>query len=257
MKATAILLFLIAASALGQSDADLLDRYKLPLLGYVTSVSSQQRGVKASRTQTTPTENVYTDERARFIVSVDARSIGLILQNTTDSSARVLWDEASYVDGSETSHRILHGGTKLVDRQAAQPPSIVPPGAKLEDTLYPVENVLWRNGTWMLVPLFDNHALGETLRILLPVDFGGETYEYLFTFVLRPDQRAANQLRQLAKITVGQRREQILSLLGEPDAREVPNSDKSVEIWEYRAYRPGFTKISFTNGVVSDVNRNP
>jgi len=82
---------------------------------------------------------------------------------------------------------VIHKGVKLADRQASKPPSMVPPKAKIEDIIVPVENVEFANGEWLTHDLFLNgptalKMVGQDFSIFMPLEIGGTTKNYNFAF---------------------------------------------------------------------------
>lgn len=141
-----------------------------------------------------PTEpNVFEDDRIRIAWQPGVSQLGFALINKTDSSVRVLWDDASYVDVQGRTDRVMHQGIKFADRSASMPPTSIMHGATLDDVIAPVSNVYWRQGYgggdvggWQSRPLLTAApAANSTIKVLLPIESNGKVTEYVFIFGVR------------------------------------------------------------------------
>jgi len=146
----------------------------------------------------------FEDELVKIIWLPSARDVSFILTNKTTHSIKIIWDEASYVDEYGANHRVIHSGTKYLDRNQPQPPSVVVRGAILTDLVYPSDYVYWKRGGrgrwgsaggWEEKPLFPTSAYnveqlrakadghrGKTFQVLLPLEVEGVINEYIFLF---------------------------------------------------------------------------
>lgn len=144
--------------------------------------------------------NDYNDNGVRISPYITPDDITVWIRNDTQSSIKVLWDDAAFIDGEGISHRIIHTGTKYIDKEKAQVPSVVAQSSEINDSLYPVDYVILNNtssGTigWSKQPLLDltqkyrskEEALNviaciNSLKLLLPIEYNGIKKEYLFSF---------------------------------------------------------------------------
>jgi hypothetical protein len=97
---------------------------------------------------------------------------------------RLDWDQMAYVDLDGSSHRVIHKGVRLMQKDAPQPPSTVAPGSSVEDFLYPSDKVSWDSsiGEWMEAPIWPSmQSPGQTFGIFMPIAVNGNVKNYLFT----------------------------------------------------------------------------
>lgn len=146
--------------------------------------------------------NTYSDEYVTLSpsASVSGSQIDLTIVNNHSSSIRILWDDAAFIDNEGSSHRIIHMGIKLIDKEKAQVPSVIPAGARLEDTIAPVDGLTLIDGNWSIAlpnyNKFDNMNSAENTlqlyktnpyytetKLLLPIEIDGKKIEYTLTFV--------------------------------------------------------------------------
>jgi hypothetical protein len=109
------------------------------------------------------------------------------LRNKGDGPIRIDWNSVALVDTAGRSHGVIHTGVKLVDRTAPKAPTIVPPGASIEDEITPVDNVDLVDGNWVtqnLLPsgFHSGQVIGKDLTVFLPLDVDGKTENRSFVF---------------------------------------------------------------------------
>src|SRR5882672_5126752 len=75
----------------------------------------------------------FEDNMVRILWVVGKTRINFLLQNKTDYSIKIPWDEAAYVDELGRSHRVMHSGVKYTDRDRSQPPSVIVRKGSIED----------------------------------------------------------------------------------------------------------------------------
>lgn len=148
----------------------------------------------------------YEDDIVRVEWFVDVRSVtsfpeynglNFEIHNKSKSTIKIIWDEAVYIDEFGNSHRVMHKGTKFVDRNERQPETIIPRGAKSTDTVIPSQNVHFVDGQYggwraePLLPAFFPHKEAEVkakeysekvVKVLLPLEHGESKTDYVFIF---------------------------------------------------------------------------
>jgi len=155
----------------------------------------------------------FEDDMVRILWFVGSTRISFLLQNKTDFSIKIPWDEAAYVDESGRSHRVMHSGVKYTDRDKPQPPSVIVRKGSIEDIVYPTDYVSWSSGTrysagsWDEKPLLlamDFHGqylkgryasltefeeavnknIGKQIQVLLPLQIQDVIHDYIFSFTV-------------------------------------------------------------------------
>ncbi|MEC4890964.1 MAG: hypothetical protein RI101_12995 [Nitrospira sp.] len=139
------------------------------------------------------------DQLLRIVWTGPDAQLGFELLNKVDGPFKILWDETAYVDIGGQTHRVIHSGVKLVDRNSPQPPSVIPSKGRLSDMAYSSDNVTFSQyGGWSQMPMFPctregyvcndlNRKLvtahtGLDYRVLLPIQVGKDTFPYTFVF---------------------------------------------------------------------------
>ncbi len=169
------------------------DRMKLttPLLSIflttlcINCVKSFEYTIKltAPKAATTAT---FEDQNISAEMSLFDEAIAVKIKNKTNAAIQVNWDSVSFVDIRGKSNRVIHTGVRLMDRDKPQAPSVIAPGAILEDEITPVDNIHLESEGWKTEPLMpnlgenQNSYVGKTLAIFLPLEINGKKKEYNF-----------------------------------------------------------------------------
>jgi hypothetical protein len=131
----------------------------------------------------------YSDEFIDILFMVEKTQIAFDMQNKTDKGIKINWDELSYISPTGKSMRFIHSGIRLIDRNAPQAPTIVPPNSRISDILIPSEHIYYVSGEyggWHELDLFygDDKAVyeGKEFSVYMPLEIKGDRKEYTFTF---------------------------------------------------------------------------
>ena len=153
-----------------------------PQTGILDWISNLWRGSTESPDLT------YEDSSLAIAFSVNPEHAMFQMQNRSSKSITLDWNQIAFIDETGKSHKVLHSGVKYADMNSAQPPTLIPPGARVEDVLFPTDyvNFTTYNG-WKENPLLPsgpaaNSYKGKTLGMYLPINIGGEVRDYRFTF---------------------------------------------------------------------------
>lgn len=141
----------------------------------------------------------YSDEYVTLVPNVVESQIELMIINNHSSSIRVLWDSAAFIGGDGVAQRVIHTGVKLIDKDKAQVPSVIPAGSRINDIIVPVDGIEFVNGQWTYLPfikrVFSNIESAESLlsvynstplhtqmTVLLPIETDKGKIEYTMIF---------------------------------------------------------------------------
>jgi len=142
------------------------------------------------------TKYSYEDDMIKIVWLPLTKQFAFTVQNKTDHSIKIIWDEAVYVDENGSSCRVMHSGVKYTERSNPQPPTVIVKKANISDIILPTDNVYYVRGQgWNTRPLFRNWAntpeeldtltkkfIGKTVQILLPLQIEETINEYIFSF---------------------------------------------------------------------------
>jgi hypothetical protein len=121
------------------------------------------------------------------------KQVAFTLKNKTDNPIKVDWDQVSYVDPEGKSHKAMHQGIRFIERDRSQSPTTIPPGATLEDFVYPSDAVTMIGNEWstpMLFPAAPKAAAfkGKSFSVFMPLEVNGATKNYNFVFAIEDIQ---------------------------------------------------------------------
>jgi hypothetical protein len=137
--------------------------------------------------------------KAQFLFGYS--QIGLLLENKSEHTMKINWDNAAWVNPEGVSSRVIHSGVRLMDRNSPQSPSIIVRNGKLTDIIIPSDNIYYESGQyggWRYLGLIHhtnvmsmdmqaelskaNSYIGKTCGVLLPIEMEGVQNDYIFTF---------------------------------------------------------------------------
>jgi hypothetical protein len=137
-------------------------------------------------------ETVFKDSIAEFSFQFYSDSIDLSIKNISKLQKPIIvfWDKMTYVDENKIAKRVIHGNIKIIDKMSVQIPSIIPPDSKIEDTLFPVDNISYdlKNG-WVFSPIFKyNYTkgfykyFGKNIGLYISLEHDSTVLDYYFVF---------------------------------------------------------------------------
>jgi hypothetical protein len=142
---------------------------------------------------------LFEDEVIRILWYPEAKMEGMLFEllNKSDYTARIVWDQSSFVDVAGNNHRVMHSGVKFIDRNASQVPSTIIKKGTLKDGFFPTDYVSFERG-WRKFPIagqlgadsieeartISQSYLGKSFRFLMPFQVQDRFYEYIFTFTI-------------------------------------------------------------------------
>jgi len=141
-----------------------------------------------------PDNMSFDDAFLSFKFSIDPKGIACSIRNKTGDPISVNWNVISYVDSSGDAHKVMHSGIRLVDKEAPQTPTLIPPTARISETLFPIDYILSGSGGLTQTPLWpdtgyvskdESHLKtleGSTFSIFMPIEVGGKSKNYSFVF---------------------------------------------------------------------------
>lgn len=96
------------------------------------------------------------------------------LVNKLQQPITVEWDRCAFVDADGVSHRVIHAGVRLMNRDQPQAPSVVGALGRIEDLIIPTDYVAFVDGRWIN-------------RVYLPIDPAAKGKKYSFIVAILVD----------------------------------------------------------------------
>jgi hypothetical protein len=162
--------------------------------GFFLSMAKAKTDFTVTLVKPTPNDALQFEDAsflAEFRLSKTAINFGIL--NKGELVARLDWNQAAFVDWTGRSHSVIHQGVKFADKGAAMPPTVIPPGSRIEDGILPADNVSMGTRSWITEDLLPSGAagaalLGKTFGVFLPIIVDGKTLDYSFTFRVKAVQ---------------------------------------------------------------------
>jgi hypothetical protein len=149
-------------------------------------------GAKYTITMTAPSVSEsprYEDDVLAVVFKTSEAQLDFTLKNKTGDPLKIDWNQFAFVDADGKSMKVIHGGVKLADKGASLPPTIIPPGANIDEMVAPSEYVSFVGGVaagWRHRPIFPDFPAaarlkGKTFSVFMPVEANGIVKNYMFT----------------------------------------------------------------------------
>jgi len=116
-------------------------------------------------------------------LNIKSGIISFTIQNKSAKPISLVWDESAFINAVGHSMKIVPGTVRIMDRNSAQPPSMIAPGTSLAVTVIPSENVTYDDGQWTTAPLCESN---EVVGLYLMVKVGDTRKPQKFTFNEHP-----------------------------------------------------------------------
>jgi hypothetical protein len=161
---------------------------------------------------------MFEDKMIRISWLPSPVELRFLVENKTNHSLKILWNEAAFICQKGKTHRVMHAGVKYIDRNEPQLPTVIEGKEAIEDYIYPVDYVTYSSDGWIERPLmgagwsvkplfpyskkggdpqeFLNNAkshIGKTMKVLLPVQSEEKSHYYTFTFKVNDVNLAPKQ----------------------------------------------------------------
>lgn len=128
----------------------------------------------------------FEDNIITIVWREEQQTFFFALQNKTDNTMRVLWDECVITNFDGFIERVLHKGADLDALKQSQQPSIIPSKAKLLDFVCSEQCFgKRRSPTGYGGTDYDEAMVGKQMRLTLPLQVGNTTYTYTFILTMK------------------------------------------------------------------------
>ena len=164
---------------------------------------------KISETEEMGYKYKFEDQTIKTLWFPTPKQVLFSLENKTDRSIKIIWEEVTYICEKGRSHRVIHMGVKYESRNVKQMPAVINPWTKVKEFIYPADYVSYVDdrwaerpgwsGLWVEKPLFIhtrkggdankflNKAkknIGKKIQVLLPIESENVKKIYRFTFLI-------------------------------------------------------------------------
>jgi hypothetical protein len=98
------------------------------------------------------------NENFAIAPTFNVHGVGLEFRNTSTDVIEVAWDQSVYIDEDGNSSRLIKGNVTFAEKDRPQPNTVIPPGTKLQETVFPIDHIRQVDGKWKQVPLLPETA---------------------------------------------------------------------------------------------------
>lgn len=127
----------------------------------------------------------WTFTYTNLSLAVPVVALGIDLKNKSEETIEIDWNRSTIVDRAGKVHGIIHKGVKIADRGSAMPPSVIPPGAILEDYVYPTDLFFFSREWWGGV-FFEDLEPGQSVSVSLNIKIREQSTKRFVFQVLPP-----------------------------------------------------------------------
>lgn len=173
-------------------ETDLSGKY-ISLLNKVEKPANHE--IRYGETKTVMSDNEiskfsYKDNVIDIIIFADGSHFNFVLQNISESTIKIIWDEAVFVDFDGNTEKVMHKGIKYSEKNSSQPATTIIKNAKWEDTVTPTHLVYYREATkyveggWDTDSMYPNEPGLQPgrIKLMLPIQIKDVINEYVFVF---------------------------------------------------------------------------
>lgn len=135
---------------------------------------------------------VYSDNLVKATFFPAQGSFYFVLENKSDHSLQLIWDEMAYVGPTGTSSRVSPGDTRIIDMEKAHPPSVIPSKSRLTKIAIPNDHFhqnvgLYSSNTMddFIRPSAVRASDGMNVQLLVPIKVDEVVNEYTFIFTVK------------------------------------------------------------------------
>ena len=150
------------------------------------SDSSDRYGATETIVDDGVTKFSYVDEYIDILIFASYNQFNFVLKNVSQTSIKVIWNEAVFVDSDGSTSKVMHTGIKYSEREGDQPATTIIKGAKIDDLAAPTKNVRYSDvlKKWVTDSMFPSvPALNvDPIRLMLPIQVKDTINEYIFVF---------------------------------------------------------------------------
>ena len=164
---------------------------------YVSTLSKVEKpenpSIKYGKTTTIDEKGItkfsYNDNFINIIIFATSEQFNFTLKNVSQSTQKLIWDDAVFIDINGATSKVMHSGIKYSQREASQTPSTIIKGAILDDIACPISNVYYSESSkeWSTSSMYPSKISNKVynVRLMLPIQIKDVTNEYIFTFDIK------------------------------------------------------------------------
>lgn len=127
----------------------------------------------------------YSDSLIGGTFLVTNATVYMSVQNLTEHSIKIVWDESAINDPAGRSSRIATGDMRRIDLGRSIPPSVILSGSTLEETLLSQDYITSDGISPFVTPENIDMYKGKAVSLLVAFEIQGIINEYTFIFPIQ------------------------------------------------------------------------
>lgn len=128
--------------------------------------------------------NTFQDSLISIQFLPQHNQIEFTLNNISNKTLKIIWDETTFVNEFGEAGRIMHSGVKFNERNNSQPASVIPPGTKITDLVAPTDKVYMGAYGWSQDYIFNKSVNDGIIKVVMPIEIDG-SIKSIYTFDFR------------------------------------------------------------------------
>lgn len=114
------------------------------------------------------------------------------LVNKSDKLIEINWGRSVFIDEDDFTHRLIHTGTRFIERDKKQENSVIHAKTKLDERIYPIDKI--SGPSWTFKPLFPvpgwfnsykaEDQYGDTIKIILAIIIDDKEHFLKYSFIV-------------------------------------------------------------------------
>jgi hypothetical protein len=130
----------------------------------------------------------FEDSNILFVGRVLGDGIAIAVLNKSNDPIKIDWNQVSYIDEAGKANGVTHVGVKYAEASNTKAPTIIPPGARHEDTVVSVGKILysetsgWHVSSILPMGAESRNVVGKTIALFLPMEISGKAQNYNVVF---------------------------------------------------------------------------
>ena len=142
----------------------------------------------------------YRDNIIDLIIYADNYSFKICLENVSDASIKIIWDDAVFVNYDGNIEKVMHKGVKYVDRNESQKPTTIIRHTRWDDVIIPTNLIYYStkkyeflatplsDSGWYASSIYPSKRIGimkpnvGQMQLMIPIQIKDVINEYIFTF---------------------------------------------------------------------------
>lgn len=125
---------------------------------------------------------VFEDDLIKAKFYLGQSSIAINLENKSDYTMKINWDNSAFINESGVSQRVIHSGVRLIDRNSPQASTILVRKGKIEDFIVPTDNIYFQSGKYGGWRYKDLTVTNADVSLLLSLEIEEVANDYIFNF---------------------------------------------------------------------------